>query len=215
MPEIARMARSDMKRNAPPLSAAGRLTSPQTQRLLQLRQGPPQLPLPIHHARLLALPAQQAMAWPFILCSLSRAQAWDHGLGDPLADAAVFRVIEVDQRGVQAGFADQLHGFSGLVFAENRHSAYLVRIEIFADTLFQEGMHQLRQVVHDEPRLAFDQKGAEAAFVAVEGGGDEWSLGCGKGHGLGVLYVTLHANGHVFRREGVFSTMAKDVRKCP
>jgi len=28
-------------------------------------------------------------------------------------------------------------------------------------------MHQLRQVVHDEPWLAFNQQGAEAAFVAM------------------------------------------------
>ena len=100
------------------------------------------------------------------------AQTRHHMLGDPLPNAAILRVVVVNQHGIHAGLAEQQHFLILAMAGPQPGPALLVVVQIARHALFQlRHTHQPADVVGGEPALVFQQQRSELAFVAGERAG--------------------------------------------
>jgi len=144
-------------------------------RLWPLPVGHPEHALPVQHRQGLSGAVEGFAAGLAGVVAVAVAQGRDHFLGDPLADAAVFRVEVVDQRGVYGGFAEQQFVLVVAIAAAQPGAAVLVVVQVAQHALFQHRhAHQPAEVAGAEPALVFQQQGAQLALVAGEQGGDQY-----------------------------------------
>ncbi|MNN81707.1 hypothetical protein D3C81_1985600 [compost metagenome] len=93
---------------------------------------------------------------------------------DPLADAAVFRVVVVNQQGVDARFADQQFLLELAMAVTQPGGAQLIFVQVACHACDEiRVIDQAGQVAHREPGFVVQQQDAQWALVADEGEGPE------------------------------------------
>ena len=93
------------------------------------------------------------------------AQGGDDFAGDPLPQAAVFRVAVAGQEIEEAGFADQPGVLLAIVGLQPL-PALQVGVEAMYGEVLRRAAHQAAQVAGGEPGLVFQHQGPERALVA-------------------------------------------------
>lgn len=132
--------------------------------------------LPLHDAELPALPGHPALAGQ-VRRGLG-AQGGDHLAGDPLAQATVLGVVEVDLEQLADGaLADQQQGFHRALVVLHALVAPLVRVQLAGQLVVDMAVGERAEVAGDDPGLVIDEQRAQRAVVAVEDAGNEIVVG--------------------------------------
>ncbi len=132
----------------------------------QFAIGHPQLPLPMQHIQFQRLPLQQAAARGGVAALVLVAQQGNDLMGQPLAQAAVLRVVIVQQRDIGAGFADQQRRFMAAIAAAQPGDLQLVVIQAAAHAI-------LNAVVEQTPRGRERRTRAGHPAATPAAGGDD------------------------------------------
>lgn len=135
--------------------------------------------LPFHQAELAPLPSHPALARE--LRRGGGAQRGHHVLGQPLAQGAVFGVVEVDLEQLEhRAFVDQQHLLLSALYVLHAGVAPLVRVQLARQAFVEAVVGEGAEVLGDEPDLVVDQQGTQRAVMAVENRGDVALVGHGE-----------------------------------
>lgn len=90
-------------------------------------------------------------------------------MGEPMPQAAVFRDLMIDEKGVHAGLADH-EGFALLVVVVQPEDACLVGFKFTGRSVIEGVTHHSTKIGGAEPDLGVEQQGVDKSVVAGEGG---------------------------------------------